>query len=65
MENRVPDFVGGDYKEYTSFGGRKYFWGNMPAIDILGLQRNEGLGFGEDCRLLFAGMRAVVGRNHS
>lgn len=64
MENRVPDFVGGDGYEHISFGGKKHHWGNVPAVDMLRLQENEGSGLDEDCRLLFAGMCAVVRRHH-
>lgn len=38
-----------------SYGGKKYLWGNMPAIDILQLDTNEGLGYTADLHLLFAG----------
>ena len=39
----------------TPFGGRQYMWGNMPALDVLNLQRNEGFEEGRDYTLLFAG----------
>ncbi|KFY46659.1 hypothetical protein V495_02325 [Pseudogymnoascus sp. VKM F-4514 (FW-929)] len=36
------------------FGGTKYLWGNTPALDVLKLEQNEGLGYAEDIALLFA-----------
>jgi hypothetical protein len=30
-------------------------WGNMPALDVLNLERNEGFEEGRDYTLLFAG----------
>ncbi|KAJ6282177.1 hypothetical protein J3E71DRAFT_361124 [Bipolaris maydis] len=38
------------------FGNRKYLWGNMPALDILQLQNNEGgtCATSHDFNLLFA-----------
>jgi len=40
---------------YTPFGGQKFLWGNMPALDVLNLKRNEGP-VARDWRILFAGM---------
>ena len=37
------------------FGGTKYLWGNMPAIDIVKLQQNEGVDYDKKLQLLFAG----------
>ncbi|KAK5687370.1 hypothetical protein LTS10_001508 [Elasticomyces elasticus] len=42
-----------DYKGGI-FGGLKYFWGNMPAIDILQLRANEGETYSQPVELLFA-----------
>ncbi|KAK4963528.1 hypothetical protein LTR10_001157 [Elasticomyces elasticus] len=42
-----------DYKGGV-FGGLKYFWGNMPAIDILQLRANEGETYSQPVDLLFA-----------
>lgn len=39
-----------------SFGGKKFLWGNMPAIDVLQLASNEGVVYKAPLRLLFAGM---------
>jgi hypothetical protein len=39
----------------VQFGGGKYLWGNIPALDILQLGLNEGDNYGEPLRLLFAG----------
>lgn len=40
---------------HNPFGGAKYLWGNTPAIDVVNLERNEGLDFKDDLYLLFAG----------
>jgi len=37
------------------FGGKKYLWGNVPALDILQLGCNEGDEYAGHLRLLFAG----------
>ena len=62
MEDRSPTFVEDDSGDKTapssittSFGKGKYLWGNMPAIDVLRIERNEGRDFGGDLWLLFAG----------
>ncbi|KFY06924.1 hypothetical protein V492_07605 [Pseudogymnoascus sp. VKM F-4246] len=39
---------------HNPFGGGKYLWGNTPALDVLKLEQNEGLGYAEDISLLFA-----------
>ena len=54
-ENRAPAFMGGP--PVTQFGKKKkYLWGNVPALDVLKLEQNEGLEFQGDLNLLFAGM---------
>jgi hypothetical protein len=40
---------------HNVFGGNKYLWGNTPALDVLKLEQNEGLGYQDDIVLLFAG----------
>lgn len=40
----------------TAFGAQNYFWGNMPAIDVVQLDANEGGEYDGDLHLLFAGM---------
>lgn len=37
------------------FGGKSYFWGNLPAFDVLKLGLNEGGNYGRELRCLFAG----------
>jgi hypothetical protein len=54
VEKRAPAFVGGAYM--ARFGGKKYFWGNMPAFDLLNLKSNEGEAYNGDLSLLFAGL---------
>lgn len=54
-EGRVPTFINNNMTPYKAFGGTKYLWGNMPAIDVLALERNEGLNYSNDLNLLFAG----------
>lgn len=62
LENRTPAFINGagEAREVGSvqkvFGGKKFFWGNMPALDVLRMADNEGKEYDEDIRLLFAGM---------
>lgn len=34
---------------------RKYLFGNVPALDVVSLERNEGIGYRGDLTLLFAG----------
>ena len=56
-EKRTPAFInesetGGPL---IPFGGKKYFWGNMPSLDVLNLPNNEGRDYGADLHLLFAG----------
>ena len=34
---------------------RKYLFGNVPALDVVSLERNEGKGYSGDLKLLFAG----------
>ncbi|KAK1811660.1 hypothetical protein LTR12_013961 [Friedmanniomyces endolithicus] len=52
VEGRKPTFVSNE--ALITFGGRKYFWGNVPAIDVVQLDRNEGAQYQGDLRLLFA-----------
>lgn len=40
----------------VQFGGKKYLWGNVPAFDVLQLGSNEGNDYGEQLRILFAGV---------
>ncbi|KAJ5272980.1 hypothetical protein N7478_008105 [Penicillium angulare] len=51
-EDRVPEFMGGGIG--VQFGGKKYLWGNIPALDILRLESNEGKDYAENLCLLFA-----------
>lgn len=39
----------------VKYGGKKYFWGNVPAVDIVSLAANEGLHYEEDISILLAG----------
>lgn len=60
LEAREPAFIGTEespFVDMVSYGRQKYLWGNVPAIDLLNLQQNEGVDFTEDLRLLFAGTR--------
>lgn len=38
------------------FGGKKYFWGNIPALDVLQLGSNEGEAYIDQLYMLFAGL---------
>lgn len=57
VENRTPSFViGEDDVSMATFGGLKYLWGNVPAMDIFKMERNEGVSYAKDLRILFAGI---------
>ncbi|KAF9877002.1 hypothetical protein CkaCkLH20_05268 [Colletotrichum karsti] len=57
-ENRMPAFVDDETlkgpSEQVSFGRGKYFWGNVPAYDVLKLGKNEGVAYDGILSLLFA-----------
>jgi hypothetical protein len=38
------------------FGDKKYLWGNVPAFDVLQLEKNEGADYSGPLRILFAGI---------
>jgi hypothetical protein len=52
LQNRTPAFVGGGIG--VSFGGKKFLWGNVPALDVLRLDSNEGDQYQGQLSLLFA-----------
>jgi hypothetical protein len=53
VKGRRPAFIGG--APLATFGTMKYLWGNMPALDILALDKNEGTKDQDrDLHLLFA-----------
>lgn len=59
-ENRSPVFITQDgdpslYHMYAQHGGEKYLWGNVPALDVLNLERNEADKLPKKLHLLFAG----------
>jgi Domain of unknown function (DUF4470) len=59
-EQRTPAFMTDEpYSSLTPFEGLKYLWGNVPAVDVLRLQDNEGVEFNKDYRVLFAGMHII------
>lgn len=37
------------------FGTHKYLWGNIPALDIMNIEQNEGTAYNKDIGLCFAG----------
>ncbi|KAL8358182.1 hypothetical protein RB598_002789 [Gaeumannomyces tritici] len=59
-EGRPPSFLtfltnGGRQSLVPPFGSpKKYLWGNVPAIDVVKLQSNEGTGFKQGLDMLFA-----------
>ncbi|KAJ5063441.1 hypothetical protein J3E72DRAFT_413919, partial [Bipolaris maydis] len=55
LNSRQPAFIS-EGPSHAGFGNRKYLWGNMPALDILQLQSNEGKtsATSHDFNLLFA-----------
>lgn len=54
-KNETPAFTGGGVPA-ISFGGKKYLWGNVPALDLLNVGKNEGIDdiLHRDFNLLFA-----------
>lgn len=58
QERRQPAFVGDTGPPLVSHGTRKYLWGNMPSVDIVKLDENEGSSYDQDLKILFAGMQA-------
>jgi hypothetical protein len=63
-EGRIPHWASGvaSTNWHNVFGGSKYLWGNTPAVDVLNLERNEGIDYKEDIALLFAGQCRIVVR---
>ncbi|EEP78509.1 predicted protein [Uncinocarpus reesii 1704] len=59
-ERRSPSFITSDVNtgrlsDQVSCGAAKYLWGNMPALDLLNLNQNEGVDdTSQDFHLLFA-----------
>ena len=55
--NRAPIWAIGEASQnlHNPFGSSKYLWGNVPAIDILRISRNEGESYDRNIKLLFAG----------
>ncbi|SPJ78857.1 uncharacterized protein FTOL_07248 [Fusarium torulosum] len=51
LQGRQPAFVGANDQE--KFGGSNYLWGNVPALDILRLEANEGKDYNKKLNLLF------------
>ncbi|KAK4068705.1 uncharacterized protein Triagg1_7065 [Trichoderma aggressivum f. europaeum] len=54
LENRKPTFMADFTNSLLSFSRNKCLWGNIPAIDVLQLQSNEGVDYGNPMKLLFA-----------
>ncbi|KAF7188355.1 Zinc finger MYND domain-containing protein 10 [Pseudocercospora fuligena] len=60
-ENRVPTFVvPNDEAGQEPFGGKKFFWGNVPAFDMVDLANHESKDFAGNLRLLFAGKMSAT-----
>lgn len=57
-KGRTPRYADGDLRHeyFSSSNARKHLWGNISTIDIVKLENNEGVGYKQDLRLLFAGM---------
>ncbi|KAI8961484.1 hypothetical protein F5Y11DRAFT_326332 [Daldinia sp. FL1419] len=53
-EHRAPAFMNDSGSHGESYGAKKYLWGNVPAIDVIQLEKNEGNNFREPLNLLFA-----------
>ncbi|KAF4990604.1 hypothetical protein FGRMN_8363 [Fusarium graminum] len=52
LEDRTPAFIRGGIG--VAFGGKKFLWGNVPALDIVQLSSNEGDDYHGQLGLLFA-----------
>ncbi|KAF2797239.1 hypothetical protein K505DRAFT_358599 [Melanomma pulvis-pyrius CBS 109.77] len=54
IKNYIPAFIGGP--PLNPFGNTEYFWGNVPALDLLNVKDNEGDKdiINRDLSLLFA-----------
>lgn len=61
VENRKPHFLTSDDSDpFVFYGGNKYLWGNVPALDLLRLRDNEGSNTNRDLSLLLAGKLELV-----
>jgi hypothetical protein len=54
----MPTFANEELPPMVPFGTRKYLWGNVPSIDIIKLDDNEGASYDQDLKILFAGLQA-------
>ncbi|KAL5091758.1 hypothetical protein Trisim1_002572 [Trichoderma cf. simile WF8] len=54
LERRDPKFMVKFGSIFPSFSDNQCLWGNVPAIDVLQLESNEGVGYGKQLNLLFA-----------
>lgn len=54
-EGRTPTFVGNNHPPFIPFGRAKFLLGNVPALDIINLEANEGKAYNKHMNLLFAG----------
>ncbi|PQE06221.1 MYND finger family protein [Rutstroemia sp. NJR-2017a BBW] len=60
IEKRTPAFIDQDNipesltTPYKRYGMMKYFWGNVPAIDVLNCSKNEGVNIQKELHFLFA-----------
>ncbi|KAF5564049.1 hypothetical protein FPANT_14199, partial [Fusarium pseudoanthophilum] len=52
VQGREPAFIGPRIN--VTFGGKKYLFGNVPALDVLQLPSNEGEAYEGQLRLMFA-----------
>ena len=50
----MPAFMGVGLP-LTPFGHLNYLWGNIPAFDVLNIEKNEGCGYTKDIDMCFAG----------
>ena len=55
-EKRIPTFDGpGQNTSFDPFGNLRHLWGRYPSFDLMNLTKNEGVDFGKDLALCFAG----------
>jgi hypothetical protein len=58
QQHRNPAFMIDGPAVQMAFGRNKYLWGNMPSIDVVRLEHNEGMAYNQDLKILFAGMKS-------
>ncbi|KAI9731728.1 MAG: hypothetical protein M1834_004517 [Cirrosporium novae-zelandiae] len=61
-KGRQPAFVDHDnsnIQDIAAYGMHKYLWGNVPALDLVNIEQNEGTHIAKDFYILFAASSAA------